>query len=65
MTSLKIMTGIFTIRVMIFLDTCAFIARFIQKDQYHLQAVKTWKKLQKDNEKCATALYKGVEKYLA
>lgn len=55
MTSLKIMTGIFTIRIMIFLDTGAFLARFIQKDQYHLQAVKSWKKIQKDSEKCATS----------
>lgn len=40
---------------MVFLDTGAFIARFIQNDQYHQQAIKSWELLQKEDTKCVTS----------
>ena len=34
---------------MIFVDTGAFIARYIERDQFHSDAVRYWKKLEQDN----------------
>jgi len=39
----------------IFIDTGAFLARFIERDQYHDQAVEHWLKLQKDRRPCFTS----------
>lgn len=39
---------------MIFLDSGAFVARFIQNDQYHRQAIIFWELLRQEEEKCAT-----------
>lgn len=40
---------------MIFIDTGAFLARFIERDQYHDAAVKHWQKLQQDHRRCYTS----------
>lgn len=40
---------------MIFLDTGAFIARFIQNDQYHQQAIRSWELLGQQDTKCTTS----------
>ncbi len=40
---------------MIFIDTGAFLARYLSHDQYHLQAASFWKKLEQDNERCLTS----------
>lgn len=40
---------------MVFLDTGAFIARFIQNDQHHQQAVKSWELLQDEDARCVTS----------
>ena len=40
---------------MIFIDTGAFLARFIERDQYHGVAVKHWQKLQTDHRRCFTS----------
>lgn len=40
---------------MIFIDTGAFLARFIAADQYHKQAVKSWQKLEKSKLKIHTS----------
>lgn len=40
---------------MIFLDTGAFVARYIQRDQYHRQALKGWEHLAKSGQRWATS----------
>lgn len=42
---------------MIFIDTGAFIARYIEKDQYHERAVAFWGKLSLASEKCFTSSF--------
>lgn len=39
---------------MIFLDTGAFIARYIKRDQYHNQAITHWRRLRRDRRPCYT-----------
>jgi uncharacterized protein len=39
---------------MIFIDTGAFIARFIANDQYHQKALKLWEKISKSRRQCFT-----------
>jgi len=41
--------------VKVFIDTGAFIARFIEKNQYHQQAVKLWELLRQEDAKCVTS----------
>lgn len=40
---------------MLFIDTGAFIAKYIENDQFHLQAIKTWKNLEHKKEKICTS----------
>jgi predicted nucleic acid-binding protein len=40
---------------MIYIDTGAFLARHLSKDQYHHQANTFWDFIQKKNEKCVTS----------
>ncbi len=40
---------------MIYIDTGAFLARHLSKDQYHLQAKTFWNLIRKQNEKCVTS----------
>lgn len=40
---------------MIFLDTGAFIARYIKRDQYHKQARSLWLSLQNNHRPCYTS----------
>ena len=40
---------------MIFIDTGAFIARYVERDQYHSQAVDYWRRLQEDGVPCVTS----------
>ena len=40
---------------MIYLDTGAFVARYIQRDQYHRQALKGWELLANSGQRCATS----------
>ena len=40
---------------MIFIDTGAFIARYVERDQYHGQAVDFWGELQKSGLPCLTS----------
>lgn len=42
-------------RQMIFLDTDAFVAKYIQKDQFHRQSMTFWDLLRQEKEKCATS----------
>jgi len=39
----------------IYIDTGAFLARHLSKDQYHLQANAFWNSLRKENEACVTS----------
>ena len=39
---------------MIFIDTGAFLARYIERDQYHDAATEYWRTLQNDRRKCFT-----------
>jgi len=39
----------------IFVDTSAFLARYLANDQHHSTAVKYWQKLAQDNEQCITS----------
>lgn len=39
----------------VFIDTSAFVARFIENDQYHRQAIKLWELLQQKNAGCVTS----------
>ena len=40
---------------MIFIDTGAFVARYIQRDQYHQDAVKGWRLLEERRLRCVTS----------
>jgi len=40
---------------MIYIDTGAFLARYISRDQYHEQASAFWRHLQQEVEKCSTS----------
>ena len=40
---------------MIFIDTGAFLARYLRNDQYHTSAVAIWKKLTSSQENCVTS----------
>src|SRR2546428_735453 len=40
---------------MIFVDTGAFLARYLVGDQYHHRAQRLWEKLQRDAERCTTS----------
>jgi predicted nucleic acid-binding protein len=40
---------------MIFIDTGAFIARYLSNDQYHQQSVEFWTKINKRKETCFTS----------
>jgi predicted nucleic acid-binding protein len=40
---------------MIFIDTGAFLARYLLKDQHHRRAVAVWKKLGSNRENCVTS----------
>ena len=40
---------------MIFIDTGAFLARYLSHDQYHRSAVSVWEKLGSSNENCFTS----------
>ena len=40
---------------MIYIDTGAFLARYIKRDQYHKQAVELWNQLRKMQERCFTS----------
>ena len=40
---------------MIYIDTGAFLARYISHDQYHSQAREGWKKLERTGKKCFTS----------
>jgi len=39
----------------IFIDTSAFLARYLPHDQHHSAAVEYWEKLGKDNAMCSTS----------
>ena len=40
---------------MIFIDTGAFLARYLRDDQYHRSAVAAWKELGSNRENCVTS----------
>ena len=40
---------------MIFVDTGAFIGRFLIRDQYHDRALRLWEKIQAESESCCTS----------
>lgn len=40
---------------MIFIDTGAFLARYIQNDQHHAQAISLWEKLSLKKDSCFTS----------
>ena len=40
---------------MIFIDTGALIARFVERDQYHVHAVEFWRGLQTERTRCLTS----------
>ncbi len=40
---------------MIYIDTGAFLARHLSKDQYHGQAISFWNSIQKKGEACMTS----------
>lgn len=40
---------------MIFIDTGAFLARYINRDQYHIQATEFWNNLRNKGEYCFTS----------
>lgn len=40
---------------MIFIDTGAFVARYLYEDQYHEQAMVSWEKLKKGSSRCWTS----------
>jgi len=39
----------------IFVDTGAFIARFIERDQFHKKAVSAWRRIEKRADQCSTS----------
>ena len=40
---------------MIFIDTGAFLGRYVQRDQYHDQAVQYWRQIQVERRRCFTS----------
>jgi predicted nucleic acid-binding protein len=40
---------------LIFIDTGAFLARYLSQDQFHQKAVGFWKELDKSRESCFTS----------
>lgn len=42
---------------MIFIDTGAFLARYIERDQYHDAATKHWRTLRNDGRRCFTSSF--------
>ena len=40
---------------MIFVDTGAFLAKYLERDQYHREAARIWDKLQKNQIRCLTS----------
>ncbi len=40
---------------MIFVDTGAFLARYIAKDQYHGEALKLWERIERAGKRCVTS----------
>lgn len=40
---------------MIFVDTGAFLARFIERDQFHKRAVAAWRRIEKRRDRCFTS----------
>ncbi len=40
---------------MVFIDTGAFVARYVARDQHHRRALKAWKELSKRNWRCFTS----------
>ncbi len=40
---------------MIFIDTGAFVARYIERDQYHDAAIEQWRTLRNDRRRCFTS----------
>lgn len=40
---------------MIFIDTGAFVARYLQRDQYHQPALKGWERLARSGRRCFTS----------
>ena len=40
---------------MIFVDTGAFVARYVQRDQYHPMAVRSWQKFRHQQQRCSTS----------
>ena len=40
---------------MIFIDTGAFLARYVERDQYHDAATEHWRTLQNDRRRCFTS----------
>ena len=40
---------------MIYIDTGAFLARYLSRDQYHKQAKEFWQYLRKEGERCFTS----------
>jgi len=41
----------------IFIDTGAFLARYIERDQFHVQATEHWALLQNDSRQCFTSSF--------
>ncbi len=40
---------------MIFVDTGAFLARYVQQDQFHKRALACWRRLAREETRCATS----------
>ena len=40
---------------MIYIDTGAFLGRYLEKDQYHKKALKKWKQVEELKHKCVTS----------
>jgi predicted nucleic acid-binding protein len=38
----------------LFVDTGALLARYIENDQYHVKAISAWKQIERRKEKCVT-----------
>jgi predicted nucleic acid-binding protein len=39
----------------IFIDTGAFLARFVERDQFHKRALAVWRRLEKRHDRCFTS----------
>ena len=42
---------------MIFIDTGAFVARHLEKDQHHVGSLPVWEQIQRDNMRCFTSSF--------